>query len=139
MYFWLKLLHIAAMALWFTGLLLLPRLFLAQASRPDDGERHTRFALGRTLYTGVMTPAGALTIILGAALIAYDIDGWWLPAKLVLVATLVLLHLYAGQLLFDLGRGHVRHGSLVYRALGWAPVPLMLGIAALAAAKPGAG
>ena len=56
MTFWLKLLHIAAMAVWFTGLSFLPRLITEQLRTPV---RHGwPSPLGRTLYFGVMTPAG---------------------------------------------------------------------------------
>lgn len=136
MYLWLKILHIGAMTVWFTGLLFLPRVFVSQAQR--GGERDELHALGRTLYFGVMTPAGAVTIVLGTVLIGYGFEGYWLPLKLCLVAVAVLLHLYIGQLLFDLSRGHARHGTFVYRVLNWSPLFLLLGLAALSGAKPGA-
>lgn len=136
MYFWLKILHIAAMTMWFTGLLFLPRVFVVQSQR---GAGHDELnALGKTLYFGVMTPAGAITIVLGTALIGFGFQGYWLPLKLCLVAAAVLLHLYIGQLLFDLSRGRARHGSYIYRVLNWSPLLLLLGLAALSGAKPGA-
>lgn len=146
MYFWLKFFHIAAMAVWFTGLFLLPRLFIARL-RADDAQRDANAdeetqarlnALGKSLYFGLMTPAAVLTVALGIGLIGYGFEGPWLPAKLALVALAVLLHLYFGQLLVDLSRGHTRHGRAFYRLLNWLPLPLLIAIAALAAAKPGA-
>jgi putative membrane protein len=144
MYFWLKFFHIAAMAVWFTALFLLPRLFIASlrasgAEAVEDEDAHARLnAIGKTLYFGLMTPAAVLTVALGIVLISYGFDGPWLPAKLAVVALAVLLHLYFGQLLVDLSRGHNRHGSAFYRLLNWLPLPLLIAIAALAAAKPGA-
>lgn len=136
MYFWLKILHIAAMTIWFTGLLFLPRVFVVQSQR---GAGHDELnALGKTLYFGIMTPAGAVTIVLGTALIGFGFQGYWLPLKLCFVAAAVLLHLYTGQLLFDLSRGRARHGPYVYRVLNWSPLLLLLGLAALSGAKPGA-
>jgi len=137
MYFWLKFGHIAAMAVWFTGLFFLPRLFIVHLRDRDalDGGRFN--TIGKTLYYGIMTPAGVLTVILGTVLIGYGFQGAWLPAKLALVAVAVLLHAYSGMLLFELGRGRARHGMPVYRLLSWTPLVLLLAIAALAAAKPG--
>lgn len=138
MYFWLKFFHIAAMAVWFTGLFFLPRLFIARVRGGEGGDATQLNAIGKTLYFTVMTPAGVLTVVLGIILIAYGFQGPWLPAKLALVALAVLLHVYFGQLLLDLSRGHTRHGAFFYRVLNWSPLLLFLGIAALAAAKPGA-
>ncbi|WP_187266019.1 CopD family protein [Alkalisalibacterium limincola] len=143
MYFWLKFFHIAAMAIWFTALFFLPRLFIASvhADRPGgrgEDEKPRLNAIGKTLYFGVMTPAAVITVVLGIVLIAYGFQGPWLPAKLALVALAVMLHLYFGQLLVDLSHGHTRHTSAFYRVLNWLPLPLFLGIVALAAAKPGA-
>jgi len=140
-YFWLKFIHIAAMTIWFTGLFFMPRLFIAY-QRPEgalpEAERDRLAALARTLYFGVMTPAGALTVALGIVLIlVWGYDGAWLPAKLLLVVLAVLLHVYLGQLMVDMRHGRLRHGPLFCRALTWTPLPVLLGVAALAAAKPG--
>lgn len=152
-YFWLKVLHIAGMAAWFTGLFLLPRLFIAGGDPPwRQHEKHddapdedlmsrrlrSETAIGNGLYFRVMTPAALLTVGAGLALMTYGFAGAWLPAKLGLVAAAVLLHLYLGNLLPDLAAGRSRHAAAVYRAFSWAPVLLLLGIAALAAVKPAA-
>lgn len=144
MYFWLKFFHIGAMAVWFTGLFFLPRLFIARVGANADADtgadadaQRGLNATGKTLYFGVMTPAAVITVVLGIVLIGYGFQGPWLPAKLALVALAVLVHLYFGQLLVDLSRGHARHSSAFYRVLNWVPLPLLIGIAALAAAKPG--
>ncbi len=140
-YFWLKFFHIAAMTIWFTGLFFMPRLFIAYqrpAAAASDAERDRLAAIARTLYFGVMTPAGVLTVALGIVLIlAWGYSGAWLPAKLLLVVLAVLLHVYLGQLMVGLRHGRMRHGTLFCRGLTWAPLPVLLAVAALAAAKPG--
>jgi protoporphyrinogen IX oxidase len=138
MQFWLKFFHIAAMTVWFSGLFFLPRLFVAGVRGSDPESLHEQKAIGRTLYFAITTPAGAVTIGLGIALMAYGFRGAWLPAKLMLVGLAVLLHVYLGQMLLDLGRGRLRHGPAFYRVLNWSPLLILLAIAALAAAKPGA-
>lgn len=134
MYFGLKLLHVAAMTAWFSGLFFLPRLLLARSrtSEPDAHEER----LGRALYFGVMTPGAVLTIVLGTVLLGYGFEGAWLPAKLTLVAAAVLLHVYLGQLLLDRRHAQSPATPLYYRALNWVPLVLLLGIAGLTAGKP---
>lgn len=139
MHFWLTLLHIAAMAVWFTGLFFLPRLLPAVEGKGPDQPATTRrpAALGRLLFFGVMTPGAVATIALGMLLLGDGFSGAWLPAKLALVGVAVLLHVYFGQRLFDPGTpGHPLR-RILDRVLAWLPLPLLLAIAALAAAKPG--
>lgn len=135
-YFWLKVFHIAAMTIWFTGLFFLPRLFVARARGEDDADTDHLNEIGKTLYFGIMTPAGVVTIGLGLALIGFGFDGVWLPLKLVLVSLLAVLHMYNGLMLLDLTHGHSRHGATFYWVLNWLPLVLLVGIAALTAAKP---
>jgi len=136
MVFWLKFFHIAAMAVWFTGLFFLPRMFILRVQAGDAADLGEFQATGRTLYFGIMTPAAVITVTLGTVLLSFGFTGAWLPIKLILVALAVLLHLYLGQLLHALS-GRVRHGVMVYRMINWCPLLLLLAIAALAAAKPG--
>jgi protoporphyrinogen IX oxidase len=138
-YFWLKLFHITAVTVWFTGLFFLPRLFITRVIEGRAADPKELNVIGKTLYFGIMTPAGVLTVTLGIILLVfYGFQGVWLPAKMALVALAVLLHVYFGQLLLDLSRGHTRHGAFFYRTLNWLPMLLFLGIAGLTAAKPGA-
>ncbi len=130
MVFWLKFFHIAAVATWFAGLLFLPRVFIG-------GDQPANTHLGRVLYKAVMTPAAAIAVTLGMTMIlAYGFEGAWLPAKLILVGAVVLLHAYLGYVLHRLEEGDSRHGPLTFRVLTWAPLALFLAIAALTAAKP---
>jgi putative membrane protein len=135
-HFWLTFLHITSLSVWFTGLFLLPRLIMARGSAPDRPGHRQFVATGRTLYLGVATPAGVLTVMFGTALLFQGFEGAWLPAKLGLVVLAVLLHMYLGHLLYTVGRGHAQPGRLVLALLSGAPMLLLLAIAALAAGKP---
>jgi putative membrane protein len=136
MYFSLKVLHIAAMAIWFAGLFFLPRVLIARARRDASADDDAVGESGERLYFGLTTRGAAVTIILGIALLFYGFEGAWLPAKMILVALIVLLHVYFGKLLVDSRMGRAAHPSIFYRALNWLPLFLLLGIVALTAAKP---
>ncbi len=135
MYFWLKFFHIAAMAVWFTGLFFLPRLFVSHQRGSADGTERFFNPVANTLFFWIMTPAAIVTIALGLILIAWIPSGAWLVLKLMVVAVAVLFHLYFGLLLYELGKGNDRHGPLFYRVLGWVPLVLLLAIAGLTAGK----
>lgn len=136
MYFWLKVLHILAMTVWFTGLFFLPRLFVARHRREIDSDPEYWNPVTNTLFFRIMTPAALVTITLGGILIAWNPSGAWLVLKLVVVAGAVLLHLYMGLLLYELGHGRCRHGPTFFRIIGWVPLVLLLLIAGLTGAKP---
>lgn len=137
MYFWLKLLHITAMSVWFTGLFFLPRLLAARHRRELDAESSFFIPAAGTLYFRVMSPAGLLTIGLGMVLIAYGPTGAWLVIKLLVVLMAVAIHLYLGVVMYELEQGRERHGVGFYRLAGAIPLVLLLAIAALTGAKPG--
>ncbi len=136
MYFWLKVLHILAMTIWFAGLFFLPRLFVARHRRELDSDDEYWNPVTNTLFFWIMTPAAIVTILAGMVLIAWNPYGAWLVIKLVVVALAVLMHLYFGLLLYELGQDRDRHGPFFYRLVGWVPLVFLLGIAALTGAKP---
>ncbi|MCK9487963.1 MAG: CopD family protein [Xanthomonadales bacterium] len=136
MYFWLKVLHIGTMAVWFTGLLFLPRLLVVHRRGEIDSDPAYFNRAATLLFFRIMTPAALVTTVLGMVLMAWNPDGAWLVMKLVLVSLAVLVHLYLGMLLSHMGQGDHRHGPWFYRALGWAPLVLLLAIAAVTGAKP---
>ena len=136
MYFWLKILHVSAMVLWFAGLFFLPRLFAARHVGGREAPAVYFNVVANTLFFRLATPAALVAVATGMLLIAFGPSGAWLVMKLVLVAAAVLLHLYLGVVLYNLGQGRDRHGPWFYRLLGWAPLGLLLAIAALTGAKP---
>jgi len=136
MQFWLKVAHIASMSVWFTGLMLLLRLFASRRRGERDARPDFFNPVANRLFFRIATPAGVLTIALGMALIPWVQPGAWLLAKLVLVAAVVLVHVWAGAQLHALGKGKRRLGKLLPTLLGWTPLLLLLAIAALTGAKP---
>ena len=136
MYFWLKVVHILAMTVWFSGLFFLPRLFVARHRREIDADPTYWNPVTNTLFFRLMTPAALITITAGGLLIAWNPAGAWLVLKLVVVAAAVLLHLYFGLLLYELGHDRDHHGPTFYRVIGWVPLLLLLLIAAVTGGKP---
>jgi putative membrane protein len=135
-YLWLKTLHIAAMAIWFTGLFFLPRLFVARQRNEPDGENGHFFPMANAVYFRVMTPAGVVTIALGMILVVYGPHGAWLAMKLAVVALAVLIHLYFGVVLHAFAQGQPRHSVAFFQAVGWLPLVLLLALAGITARKP---
>lgn len=124
------------MTVWFTGLFFLPRLFVARHRDERDAEMKYFVPIAGALYFRVMSPAGLVTIALGMGLIGYGPSGAWLLMKLLIVVLAVAIHVYLGVVMFELEHGRDRHGVAFYRALGAAPLVILLGIAALTGAKP---
>ncbi len=136
MLFWLKVAHIASMSLWFTGLLLLLRLFASRRRGERDARPDFFNPVANRLFFRIATPAGVLTIAFGMALIPWVEPGAWLLGKLVLVAAVVLVHAWAGAQLHAMGKGKRPLGAVLPTLLGWTPLVLLLAIAALTGAKP---
>lgn len=86
MYFWLKVIHIGAMAVWFTGLFFLPRLFVAHHRDEIDADRAYLNPAANLLFFRIATPAALVTTIAGMILMAWNPDGAWLVMKLAVAA-----------------------------------------------------
>ena len=91
----------------------------------------------RKLFFGIMTPGAVLTLAFGTWLwLGAGYEGVWLPLKLVLVALLVLYHLWCGKLLLDFRHGRNTRSHRWYRWFNEAPIVLLLAIVYLAVFKP---
>ena len=148
MYFWMKVLHIAAMSVWFSGLVLLPRLLRSRAPagiathtghwvESDPAQPAFDLRVARLLYFGVMSPAGVATIALGLALVPFAQPGAWLVLKLAVVSFAVMIHLYLGMGVQRLEQGRSPGAAWLQRLAGWAPLILLVALAAVTGAKPG--
>jgi putative membrane protein len=132
-----KSLHIIFMVTWFAGLFYLPRLFVYHAST-DDREGNVRFkVMERKLFYGIMTPGAVLTIASGSWLwIGWGFNGGWLHAKLLLVAILIVYHIWCGKLLEDFRKDQNRHGHVWYRWFNEFPVLILFAVVFLVVMKP---
>ena len=138
---WYKALHLIFMVTWFSGLFYLPRLFVYHAMS-DDKISIDRFkVMEKKLFYGIATPGGLLTIIFGfCLLVSNGITSYsgqlWLSLKMILIAVLVLYHIYCFSLLQDFKYDRNKHTHIWYRWFNEVPVLILVGIILLAVIKP---
>jgi protoporphyrinogen IX oxidase len=135
---WLKAFHIVFVVTWFAGLFYLPRLFVyhATATEPLLLER---FAMMERRLFVIMTIGGVLALSFGLAMIAAApayLGFGWLQVKLVLVAALVIYHIWCYRLMHALRAGRNTHSHRWYRLFNEAPSLLLIAIVILAVVKP---
>ena len=137
---WVKGLHVIFMVTWFAGLFYLPRLFVYHADARDEIS-HARFLVMERKLFGIMTIGAVLTAVFGVWMLAdyawsaYRASGW-LPAKLVLVAGLILYHLYCLKIMRGFRAGTAQHSHIFYRWINEIPALLLVAIVLLAVVKP---
>jgi len=138
---WYKALHLIFMVTWFSGLLYLPRLFVYHAMS-DDKISIDRFkVMEKKLFYGIATPGGLLTIIFGFCLLVSNgmtsySGQLWLSLKMILIAVLVLYHIYCFSLLQDFKYDRNKHTHTWFRWFNEVPVLILVGIILLAVIKP---
>lgn len=96
--------HVAAIALWAAGLIALP-LLLAQHRREHGQQAYQRVRrFTHYGYTHLLTPAAVFAVAAGIALLFLrEVFVPWMFAKLALVAGLVALHAWIGNLVVRMG------------------------------------
>ena len=134
---WVKALHIVFMVTWFAGLFHLPRLFVYHALAADTVSKERFKVMERKLFWGIMTPGAVLTIFFGLWLwLGWDYSGWWLQAKLALVAVLAGYHAWCGKLLLDLRAERNPKSHVWFRWFNEFPVLVLFGAVFLVVFKP---
>jgi putative membrane protein len=140
-YPWVKAFHIIAVVAWMAGLLYLPRLFVYHAEAPIGSDRSQIFAvMERRLLHGIMNPALALTIGLGALLAAtpglVDWRQGWIWTKLALVAGLAGLHHLLSRWRREFAAGAIPHSPRFFRLINEIPAVVLIAIVILVVVKP---
>ena len=134
---WLLAFHIVFMVTWFAGLFYLPRLFIYHVQASDAPSRARFVTMERRLYA-IMSIGAVATIGFGIALVA----GWfwplpgWLIVKLVLVAGLIVFHLYCRRLITLLARNACPHSERFLRYFNEVPGVFLIVIVILAVVRP---
>lgn len=137
-YLWLKAFHIIAIIAWMAGLLYLPRLFVYHADAEVGSEFSEKLKImERRLLRAIMNPAMIVSIVLGAALLAYqDFSDGWLHVKLVGVVGLVIMHMLMAKWRKTFEADSNERGHKFYRIANEVPTVLMIIIVIMAVVKP---
>jgi len=134
---YLKFVHVAAIAVWSGGLVVLPYLFwqrrlLAAGTELDRLHRITRF-----VYVVMTSPAAVVAIGSGTALIFLQSTfREWFTLKMALVGAMVMLHVVAGLVATSVFAPKGRFGSRSCVALTSLYLVLIVAILWVVLAKP---
>ena len=133
---WIKALHIIFVTSWFAGLFYLPRLFVNHAMETNEVALARLALMEHKLYR-FMLPLAVLALVFGLWLwLGYGISGGWLQVKLLLVAGLVVYHLYCGKLMRDFKAGNNTRSHVWYRWFNEVPVIVLVFVVILVEVKP---
>jgi putative membrane protein len=135
---WLKAFHIFGVIAWFAGLFYLPRLFVYHAGAADRISLERFVVMERRLFI-MMNLGAVLAIVFGISMLlaapGYLAMGW-LRLKLLLVAALIIYHLFCFKLLREFAAERNRRSAKWYRLFNEVPALLLLGVVILAVVKP---
>ena len=133
---WIKAFHIIFVTSWFAGLFYLPRLFVNHAMETNEATIARLTLMEHKLYR-FMLPLAVLALVFGLWLwLGYGMTGAWMHAKLILVAGLVVYHLYCGKLMRDFKAGKNTHSHVWYRWFNELPVIILFIVVILVVVKP---
>jgi len=137
---WIKAFHLIFIVTWFAGLFYLPRLFVYHSMAEDKVGQERFKIMERKLFFGIMTPGAVLTIIFGFWLFTFNPSVYthtiWFQIKILLVATLIVFHIYCGKLYFNFKRDKNTHSHVFYRWLNEVPTVILIAIIILAEVQP---
>lgn len=134
---WMKMVHLAMIAVWSAGLICLPGLYVRRAHLPEKQSIHRLQAIVRFLYVGVLSPAAFVAIASGTALIFMrQTFEPWFSLKLVLVGTMTTIHIVTGLVIIHLfERGNV-YPVWRFVAVTATTVSIVMAILVVVLAKP---
>jgi putative membrane protein len=139
MYLWIKAFHIIAVISWMAGMFYLPRLFVYHAGAKQDSEQSETFKLmERRLLNFIMTPAMAVTWLLGIMLMLQGqwLGAPWFHAKFALVVVMSVMHGLFSHWVLQFSFDRNRHTPKFYRIVNEIPTVLLILIVLLAVVKP---
>ncbi len=133
----LKFAHLAAIAVWSGGLIVLPFLFWQRKGLAQGADLDRLHRITRLVYVEMTSPAAFIAIGTGTALIflqATFVE--WFTLKMVLVGLMAMLHVVAGLVMHQLFMPKGSFGRFSFMALTVAYVVLIGAILWVVLAKP---
>jgi uncharacterized membrane protein len=133
----LKFTHLAAIAIWSAGLIVLPFLFWQRRPLNAGADLDRLHRMTRFVYVGMTSPAAFIAIASGTALIFLQATFLeWFSVKMLLVGAMVMLHVAAGLVLPRVFLPDGRFSRFSYIALTSAYLVLVTAIIGVVLAKP---
>jgi protoporphyrinogen IX oxidase len=133
----LKFVHLAAIAIWSAGLIVLPFMFRQRRALELGWELDRLHRMTRFVYVEIASPAAFVAIASGTALIFLQATFQeWFSTKMVLVAAMAMLHVVAGLVLGRLFLADGRFGRVSCVALSSGYIVLITAIIWIVLAKP---
>ncbi len=138
-YLILKSLHLISIVAWMAGILYLFRLFVYHTEEPVKVVKERFQIMEWRLYHYITLPAMIASLVFGVGLIALEpslLMAQWLHPKLLLVAILVAVTVFAGYQIAELAAGTCQISARMFRILNEIPTLLLIGIVFLVVLKP---
>lgn len=133
----LKFLHMATIAVWSAGLLVLPWLFWQRRFVVDKVELERLHRITRFVYVVMTSPAAFVAIGSGTALIFLQTTFHeWFSLKMVLVGGMAMLHVLAGLMAVQVFSRNGRFGTRACILLTGLYLLLIVGVLWVVLAKP---
>ena len=142
LYPWIKSLHIISVIAWMAGMLYLQRLYVYHCDAKVGSDKSETFkVMERRLLRAIMNPAMIASLVFGLWLIyipgLIDWASWWIYAKLVLTAGMLLLHILFILWCKDFEADNNVRSAKFYRIINEVPTLLMIVIVVLVVVRPG--
>ncbi len=137
---WVKAFHVIFVVTWFAGLFYLPRLFVYHVGCADQAGQQ-RFKVMERKLLAITTVGGALALAFGLALLpwwhhALTSGALWLHLKLLLVAMLVVYHVYLWRLVHRFRDDANQHSERYFRIINEVPAVILIAVVILVVVKP---
>lgn len=128
-FLWIKTLHIIAVITWMAGLFYLPRLFVYHAQVAPGTEISENFkVMERRLLKAIMHPSLVVVVITGFWMFPHWWTWGWMHLKILLVAGLVVCHVYYTKWQIAFANDRNVHPHKFYRVMNEVPTLLLLAI-----------
>jgi putative membrane protein len=140
-YAWIKALHVISVIAWMAGLLYLPRLFVYHAdAEPGSDKSETFKVMERRLLKAIMNPAMISSVVFGVLLmLASGPAIWetvWFPVKIVLVAVMMVCHMYMGKWRRAFAEDRNEKSARFFRFMNEVPTVLMIVVVIMVIVQP---